>query len=206
MIELDVLTEKYWLKTKELLWYSETKTAVRLMLQEKKTIEEIGRMSREGNIFNASSKSRAVDIQRTIIRRLNAVNESFLRYFDTQPMETQLQLCIVMVMLTDRSFLRFMDLVFREKLIRNDLTLQDAELLAYFHNLQEIDAHTAKWTDAGMKKARDNYKAILKEAGLTSDQGTTRDIIRPIVSKETKDFLVAEGLERLYLILAGERE
>ena len=109
-------------------------------------------------------------------------------------------------MLPVRTFLEFMDLVYREKLITGSMTLLDSDIVGYIHSVQEKDEKAASWTDAGIKKARDNYKAILKEAGMISDIGTERQILRPIMKAEMKDFLKGEGLEYIVKILAGERE
>ena len=99
-----------------------------------------------------------------------------------------------------------MDTVYREKLIQHDDILWDSDIMGFFHRLQEKDENAGKWTDAGIKKARDNYKSMLKEAGMLSESGTERKIIRPILDKEMEDFLQSEGLTRIYKILAGERE
>lgn len=99
-----------------------------------------------------------------------------------------------------------MDTVYREKLIQHDDILRDSDIMGFFHRLQEKDESAAKWTDAGIKKAIDNYKSMLKEAGMLSESGVERKIIRPILDKEMEDFLRSEGLARVYKILAGERE
>ena len=78
--------------------------------------------------------------------------------------------------------------------------------MGLFHRIQEKDESAAKWTDASLRNVRDNYKSMLKEAGMLSESGTERKIIRPIPDKEMEDFLQSEGLTRIYKILAGERE
>lgn len=206
MIGLDVLNQEYYLRTREILWYREMKKSIFLFVDEAKTAEDIRELSQTENIFNASSASRARDMQRAIVRRISAVNKEYLVFFLKQTAEVQELLTVIMVMLTDHTFLDFMNLIFREKLIKGDLILHDGDIMGFFHGLQEKNERTAKWTDAGIKKVRDNYKSMLKEAGMLSDTGTDRRIIKPIISRETKDFLEAQGLDRIYRILAGERE
>jgi len=206
MIKMQVQDQRYYCRTKDLLWYSETKTAIEKILSGELTAADIRKESLEKNIFNASSSSRGKEIAQAVTRRINAVDKEYLSFFAGRNTEGQQQLCIVMVMLTDHSFLEFMDSVYREKLIRQDFILRDSEILGFFHDLQEKDEKAAKWTDAGIKKARDNYKSMLKEAGMLSESGTERKIIRPILDKETEDFLQTEGLSRIYKILTGERE
>lgn len=206
MIQMKVLEQQYASRTKEILWYREIKTAVSLIAVDHKTVDEIKELSQSENVFNASSAARAKMIQGAVCRRILAVDDNYLQFFYEHDTETQLQLCVVMVMLTDHSFFDFMDSVFREKLIKSDLVLKDGDLIGFFHGLQEKDERAAKWTDAGIRKTRDNYKSMLKEAGMLSEAGTERKIIRPLISSETKEFLKSEGLERIYKILAGERE
>ena len=205
MIELYVLNQRYSCRTKDLLWYKETRQAILLMTRDKKTLEDIKILSENTNLYNAASSSRANEIRTAIARRISAVDSAYLHFYLGQNAESQKLLCIVMVMLTDRTFLEFMDLVYGEKLITGDSDLYDSDILGYLHSLQERVEYAARWTDAGIKKVRDNYKAILKEAGMVSESGTKRKILKPLVSRELYGFLAEEGLGRIGKILAGER-
>ena len=117
MITLEVLNEPYFCRTKDQLWYQETRTVIDMIIKENKTFEDIGEAAEKSNLFNASSVSRATDIRRAVVRRIQSVDKEFLNFFLRQNSEVQLQLCIAMVMLTDHTFLDFMDSVYREKLI-----------------------------------------------------------------------------------------
>lgn len=206
MINMSAQNQRYYCRTKDLLWYRETKIAVEKVLHGDMTTADIRRASLDKNIFNASSTSRSKEIAQAVTRRVNAVDSAYLSFFATRNTENQQLLCIVMVMLTDHTFLEFMDSVYREKLIQQDNILRDSDIMGLFHRVQEKDESAAKWTDASLRKVRDNYKSMLKEAGMLSESGTERKIIRPILDKEMEDFLQSEGLTRIYKILAGERE
>lgn len=206
MINMSAQNQRYYCRTKDLLWYRETKIAVEKVLHGDMTTADIRRESLDKNIFNASSTSRSKEIAHAVTRRVNAVDSAYLSFFATRNTENQQLLCIVMVMLTDHTFLEFMDSVYREKLIQQDNILRDSDIMGLFHRIQEKDESAAKWTDASLRKVRDNYKSMLKEAGMLSESGTERKIIRPILDKEMENFLQSEGLIRIYKILAGERE
>ena len=206
MINMSAQNQRYYCRTKDLLWYRETKIAVEKVLHGDMTTADIRRESLDKNIFNASSASRSKEIAQAVTRRVNAVDSAYLSFFVGRNTESQQLLCIVMVMLTDHTFLEFMDSVYREKLIQQDNILRDSDIMGLFHRIQEKDESAAKWTDASLRKVRDNYKSMLKEAGMLSESGTERKIIRPILDKEMEDFLQSEGLTRIYKILAGERE
>lgn len=203
MIEMKVLSDPFACRTRDLLWYRETKQCIEL-LREGKTLSEIKELSQRENIFNAASASRADNIRVVTARRIQAVNDEFLKFFAMQETMTQKQLCVVLVMLTDHTFYKFMNDVFKEKLILGVMELHDSDLIGFIHGLQENDVRSAKWTDAGIKKLRDNYKSILKDAEFISETGTVRKIVRPIVSDAMKKFLQDEGLTPIYKILEGE--
>ena len=206
MINMSAQNQRYYCRTKDLLWYRETKIAVEKVLHGDMTTADIRRESLDKNIFNASSASRSKEIAQAVTRRVNAVDSVYLSFFAARNTDNQQLLCIVMVMLTDHTFLEFMDSVYREKLIQQDNILRDSDIMGLFHRIQEKDESAAKWSDASLRKVRDNYKSMLKEAGMLSESGTERKIIRPILDKEMEDFLQSEGLARIYKILAGERE
>lgn len=206
MINMSAQNQRYYCRTKDLLWYRETKIAVEKVLHGDMTTADIRRESLDKNIFNAPSASRSKEIAQAVTRRVNAVDSVYLSFFAARNTDNQQLLCIVMVMLTDHTFLEFMDSVYREKLIQQDNILRDSDIMGLFHRIQEKDESAAKWSDASLRKVRDNYKSMLKEAGMLSESGTERKIIRPILDKEMEDFLQSEGLIRIYKILAGERE
>ncbi len=203
MIEMKVLSAPFACRTKDLLWYRETKQCIEL-LREGKSLDDIKILSENENIFNAASSSRADNIRVVTARRLKAVNEEFLSFFSAQDAMAQKQLCVVLVMLTDRTFYEFMNAIFKEKMILGVYELYDSDLVGFVHRLQESDERIAKWSDAAVIKVRDNYKYILKEAEFISKTGTTREIVRPIISDAMKTFLIDEGLLPIYKILAGE--
>ena len=157
------------------------------------------------NLYNAASSSRANEILIVIARRINRVNESFLEFYFRQTTDVQKLLTIIMIMLTDRTFLEFMNDVYKEKLITGEMELYDSDIMGYLHRLQDQDSQAEKWTDEGMKKVRGNYKLILKDSGIISDTGVVRKILKPIISAELRDFLRKEGLTQIYHILAGVR-
>lgn len=100
MIEMSVLSAPFACRTKDLLWYRETRQCISL-LRDGQSLQEIKKMGEEENIFNASSASRADNIRVVLARRIRAVNDRFLEFFESQDTMTQKQLCIVLVMLTE---------------------------------------------------------------------------------------------------------
>ena len=204
MITLDIMHGAYFCRTKDILWFTETRAVIDLLNAGVKPDEIKERIEKE-NMFSAASASRAKEIRQAILRRLDSVNETYLHFFSTQDSRTQKLLCVIMIILTDRTFYEFMDAIFREKLIKGDLSLKDSDILSFLHEIQSKDAQAASWTDAGMKKVRGNYKQILKDAGLTTDERSDRRILRPLLNRDTIEMLNKEGLSPIRKIFSGER-
>ena len=205
MIEIRITDLPYYCRTKDILWFSETRMVIDLLITEGKSIEDIKELSDRENLFNAASPSRAKEIRQAIARRVSAVNEKFLRSFLQQNSSMQKILCMVMLMLTDRTFYEFMNNIYREKLIAGNIVLKDSDLFGFLHEVQTKDVKAAKWTDAGMRKIRTNYKQILKDAGLLTEELNDRMLIRPILSPTVNVLLKEEGLESFRKIIVGER-
>ena len=200
----DVLEQPYFCRTKDTLRFQEMRTAIELMAAGK-TIDDLEKMSAEENLFSAVSKSRAKEILSIMRRRLGKADQAFFDFFLSESIEMQKILCVVTVMLDDRSFYTFMDEVYKEKLITGENVLYKDDLIAFIHKLQSRDEKAAGWSDAGIKKMRDNFKSILRDGGLISATGNDRQIIRPLLTKNTEKFLEEQGLTPIRKILSGER-
>ena len=204
MMTFDVLEQPFFCRTKDTLRFQEMKMAIEHMANGK-TIDDLEEMSAEENLFSAVSKSRAKEILSIMRRRLGKVDQAFFNFFLSEPIEMQKILCVVTVMLDDRSFYTFMDEVYKEKLITGENVLYKDDLIAFIHKLQARDEKAAGWSDAGIKKMRDNFKSILRDGGLISATGNDRQILRPLLTDETEKFLEDQGLMPIRKILSGER-
>ncbi len=204
MMTFDVLEQPFFCRTKDTLRFQEMKIAIEHMANGK-TIDDLEEMSAEENLFSAVSKSRAKEILSIMRRRLGKVDQVFFDFFLSEPIEMQKILCVVTVMLDDRSFYTFMDEVYKEKLINGETVLYKDDLIAFIHKLQARDEKAAGWSDAGIKKMRDNFKSILRDGGLISATGNDRQILRPLLTDETEKFLEDQSLMPIRKILSGER-
>lgn len=200
----DVLERPFFCRTKDTLRFQEMRVAIEQMAGGK-TIDDLEKMSEEDNLFSAVSKSRAKEILSIMRRRLGRADKDFFDFFIAAPIEMQKILCIVTVMLDDRSFYTFMDEVYKEKLITGDSMLYKDDLIAFIHKLQARDDKAAGWSDAAIKKMRDNFKSILRDGGLISATGDDRQILRPLLTEEVELFLDNQGLTPVKKILTGER-
>lgn len=151
MININIYDMPYVCRTKDLLWVHETETMFSLMIREGKSIEEIKQKIEDENIFNAASANRAGDIRKALTRRSNAVDDEFRTTFLNQSKDAQKIMCAILLMLTDRTFYEFMDLVYREKLITGNIKISDADVIGYIHDVQAKDE---KACQRAVKEAR----------------------------------------------------
>ncbi len=205
-MNINIYEMPYVCRTKDLLWVHETETMFSLIINEGKTMDEIKKLIEDENIFNAASVSRAGDIRKSLTRRSNAVDDEFRQTFLSQSKDAQKIMCVILLMLTDRTFYEFMDLVYREKLITGNIKINDADVIGFIHDVQAKDDKASKWTDAGIKKLRSQYFGILRDAGLLSkDDLKNQKLIKPILSKVFTDYLDNNGMDRIHRIITGER-
>lgn len=206
MIEANIYDMPYVCRTKDLLWAHETRLIFSLLMNDGLSMNDIKQKIEDENTFNAASASRAKEIRQALIRRNNAVDDEYRNIFLHGSIEIQKVMCAIMIMLTDRTFYEFMDLVYREKLITGDLKLKDSDVIGFIHEIQSKDDRASKWTDAGIKKLRTQYLMILREGGLLSiGDLKNQKLLKPILSPSFTDYLDDNGLERVHRILTGER-
>jgi len=206
MIEADIYGMPYVCRTKDLLWAHETRLIFSLLMNDGLSMNDIKQKIEDENIFNAASVSRAKETRQALTRRNAAVDDDFRNTLLKSSDEIQKVMCIILIMITDRTFYEFMDLVFREKLITGDLKLSDADVIGYIHEIQAKDEKASKWTDAGIKKLRSQYYMILREAGLLSTGDLkNQKLLKPILPPLYTDYLDDNGMERICRILTGER-
>jgi hypothetical protein len=205
LMEINVLNKSYVCRTKEHLWFQETKDAVLAVGRDELSTAEISERSENENFFNAASKSRAKEISQTVNRRMEVIDDGFISYFIMQNIEIQKVLVLIMVMLEDRTFFDFMYEIFREKLIIGDYQLNDAEIIRFIHNLQEKDDKAATWSDASKQKLRLYIKNLLRDSGLLEMGKQSSTILRPIITSDFEEFLNNEELIIVKNILMGDR-
>lgn len=204
-MEIQIYNKAYVCRTKEHLWFQETKDALIAIGMNEMAATDIAQRSDGENFFNAASKSRAREISQTVIRRVGVVNNDFINYFGMQNVENQKIMVLVMVMLEDRTFFDFMNEIFREKSVIGDYNLNDGEIIRFIHNLQEKDEKAATWSDASIQKLKLYIKNLLKDSGMLKTEKKTSTIVRPIITPDFKEFLEKENLNVIENILMGVR-
>ena len=204
-MEFTVLEEQYRCRTMEYFWFFETKQAIQEIVDHNIDFSEIDQLSKNENFFSAVSSSRARETTNGVIRRLKVADEAFFTFFMKQPIELQKLLVLVLMMVDNRTIFEFMNDVFKEKLLFDDMTITDGEVIGFIHSIQEKDVKAAEWSDSSVKKLRSSLKGYLRESSLAVTEGRNLKIMKPILSQAFIDFLAQENLEVITKVFMGER-
>ena len=189
------------------LWFMEFRKMVAL-LSKGKTFDEIGQMSKEENVFDASTPARAEMIFKTLSSRIQSLNPSFYPLFMDSDVSTQKIYALTAALSYDTLFFDFMYEVIREKLIIGSNDLSDRDIRVFFKNKQEQDDKAAKWTDETLTRLGRSYKTHLYEAGLLdapTKKATDRKLLPPILDVELKHWLEDYGYEYIAKAYEGVR-
>ncbi|PNV62535.1 DUF1819 domain-containing protein [Clostridium sp. chh4-2] len=190
--------------TKHAFWFMEFRKEVQL-LSEGKTYHEIKLMSKDENIFGASSTNRAIQIYNTVTARVKSLDESFIPVFQNGDTSTQKMFALVAAMANDALLFDFVYEVVREKMIIGSNEFADCDFRIFFKNKQQQSEKIAGWTEASIKNLMKSYKSMLFEAGLTDKGKDARKIQKPILEPAMELWLKNNGMELMIPTLTGVR-
>ena len=154
------------------------------------------------DIFKFNSESRKKEVASTIIKRLDILDEFLVNEFKQSSIAEQKFIILYTILKTDRLFFEFMIEVFREKYLVRDFELNDYAFESFFREKAIQSERIANWQDYTYYKLKQVYIRILFEAGLINNQ-EERKILKPIVSNEITDHLLAIGDEIYAKALLG---
>lgn len=185
-------------------WFMEFRKVVGL-LNEGKSLDEIGVMNKEQNIFGSPTIARANRMFGTISSRVKMLDESFCEIFDSLDVASQKLFNLIAIMAYDTLFFDFVYEVIREKMIIGSNQLEDSDIRIFFKNKQLQNEKVAKWTDDTLRKLGSSYKTMLYEAGVIDKSKDSRMIFRPILDPVMESWLNNNDMEIYVRILSGVR-
>lgn len=154
------------------------------------------------DIFKFNSENRKKEVASTVLKRLNVLDTFLVSEFKASSLAEQKFIVLYTILKTDRLFFEFMIEVYREKYLVRDLELKDYDFENFFSEKAIQSERVAGWQDYTYYKLKQVYLRILFEAGLINNK-EERKILKPIVSKEITDHLIAIGDEVYAKALLG---
>lgn len=197
---------------KDTLKYSSTiKTVPFLYIELKKVASlhlagvseaEIRGLAIQENLFQVNSENRKKEIARTVLRRLNSIDDFLTKKLVQGSLETSKLIALYSILHTDRLFFEFMNEVFKDKVQLGDLSLTDKDFSVFFQRKAEQSETVAAWKDYTYYKLQQVYIRILYEAGLLKNRKGEREIILPLIDEDVLQHLRSTG-NGIYLEVLG---
>ncbi|MDR3074570.1 MAG: DUF1819 family protein [Candidatus Methanoplasma sp.] len=180
--------------TKFSFWFSEYRKVLSLV-REGMGKDSIRQLSKDENIFSATTPNRGAVIASAVYARVNSMPEEINRFMDTGDLEIQRTIVIFSIMRTDRLFFEFMFEVFRDKMLVGDMVLRDSDFRTFFNEKRISSETVSEWTESSLNNLRKTYKSYLADAGITDRAIGDRLIVRPYLGPDFEDILIKAGME-----------
>ncbi|MTI67133.1 MAG: DUF1819 family protein [Firmicutes bacterium] len=183
--------------------YLELKKALSLKLQGFSS-DQIKDKAIKENIFSMNSENRKKEIASTILTRMEVLDEFLMDKIVKGTLETSKQLALYALLKTDLLFFEFMNEVYKEKYILNDLVITDKDFNIFFQRKAEQSERVASWKDYTYYKLKQVYIRVLYEAGFIEKVDKGIEIKPPIIEREVIDYLTKKNDEVYIEAMLGE--
>ena len=166
--------------------------------------KEIKEKSMNENIFQARSEHYKNKVAKTVLMRLNAIDEYLIEKLAISDIEKAKQISIYSVMKSDKFFFEFMNEIYKDKIVLRDYKINDSDINIFIQRKQEQIPEISKWTESTLKKLKSQYISMLSEANFIIRNKEYIEITQPIIDKSLKDHLIEIGDEAYLKAMIGE--
>ncbi|WP_067929226.1 DUF1819 family protein [Alicyclobacillus shizuokensis] len=163
---------------------------------------EIREKVRAENLFGYKVKSSIKRSLPSVLRRMNALDDTLRKMVLEKPLETGKIINLYAIMKTDRLFFEFMNEMIRDKFERNDYYLERKDVNVFITSKSEQDETVAAWTEKTVDRLKQAYFKVLFDAGILRDR-KTGELSRILMDQELKRHLVSIG-DVAYVRAMGE--
>nr|WP_259548279.1 DUF1819 family protein [Heyndrickxia oleronia] len=180
------------------LQYSSSLTGASFLLYELKQViglkvqglndKEIKQRVTEENLFQYKYESSIKRSLPSVLRRVNALDETLFQMVLEEPLETGKIINLYAIMKTDRLFFEFMDEVIREKYESHNLLIETKDLNIYFTVKAEQDNKVAGFTEKTVAKLKQVFYKVLFESGILKDK-KTGELSRILMDEDLKEYI-----------------
>ncbi|MGQ4666668.1 DUF1819 family protein [Metabacillus halosaccharovorans] len=184
------------------LQYSSSLTGASFLLYELKQViglkvqglsdKEIKQRVTEENLFQYKYESSIKRSLPSVLRRVNALDETLFQMVLEEPLETGKIINLYAIMKTDRLFFEFMDEVIREKYESHNLLIETKDLNLYFTVKAEQDNKVAGFTEKTVAKLKQVFYKVLFESGILKDK-KTGELSRILMDEDLKEYIIRIG-------------
>lgn len=184
-------------------FYLETKSLSELILQGLNDLEIKEKVIGQ-NMLQFKSEARKRQVASVIIKRLKPLDEFLLKKIINSDIETSKIIVFYSILKTDRLFFEFINEVFRDKGLYQEMYLKDRDFYSFFESKRQQSDTVEKWAEYTFYKLQQVYIRILFEAGLLKNQKGDREVKVPIVNPDVVDHMENLGESKyIHAIIGG---
>lgn len=141
------------------------------------------------NLFQTGSLRRRKELGTVVLKRMYVLDAFLIGRLVNGDIETGKMIALYSIMKTDALFLDFMVEMIADKLSIMDLDLNDQDFVIFFERKQQQNQVVRNWSKSTLHKLAQVYIRILVESGLLRNKNDDRELIRPIIDPDVKDYL-----------------
>lgn len=161
------------------LMFSEMKRTA-LLLCEKKSADEIVRMSMEQNIYQLDKEKRRRDVPLRMTKRLETISAPLLTILAHGQDDEAKLVAFLAFMKADRLLFEYMYEVYADRYHAGYSEIDDQDFHDFTQRKAQNSETVAKWAPANLASVRGKIKSSLCEAGLAKREGDKLLIQKPI--------------------------
>lgn len=186
-------------------WYAEFNIFI-CLLNEGKTYNEIKQLSKEDNIFIASTEARAKDTYNVLKRRISTLDNELIKLYTTMDIRNKKLINLISIMKVDRLFFEFMLEVTKEKIRIQQLEVSPKDFHVFFNSKKIQNQKIANWKPYTIKRLSSTYLTFLSESGLLREISNNHKLIEiPIVDIHLQEYLETHGDQAIMNVFSGGR-
>lgn len=190
----------------KLLWYTETKETVKLLLNH--SVDEVRDIIMSENLYSQKSEDRLKREFSEIKKRVENLPISLREMIVSSDLTTSRLIVLIGAMTTDRMLFELIYEVYRRKLHMGDETLKQSDINVFFKNKQDQNEDVAKWSEKAAQKLKQTYQKYMLEAGIIEiieGNASEKKICRPYIEQELREELLSNGMDTYLYSLTGEK-
>lgn len=166
------------------IWVPEMTKFIELY-QSGKSIDEIEELSDKDNVFQMSTPTRARRCSRNLAFRIKLLPESLVNVYNNLNVTNKRIISLLSLMLSSRLLDEFMYEVYRPKVLRHEVLLQDYEVEAFINQKRIESSEVNNWSLNTQKRVKGAIKTFLRDAGLMKIKNRSEDeLLCPIIDSQ----------------------
>ncbi|SFG31322.1 DUF1819 family protein [Sporolactobacillus nakayamae] len=142
------------------------------------------------NLFQTESENRRRELAPTVLKRLQALDSFLVNKIVSRDTGTGKVIAVFAIEKTDRLFHDFVTEVIADKFSVLDTYLTDRDFEHFFESKGQQSEIVRAWKPYTLYKLKQVFIRILYEAGFLKSNSSNRELNRPLIDPEVRNYLL----------------